>query len=417
MANEEWKKEDRATDGRDAPDYRYRWRYDEQCAYDQTQKKKKRRSGALLYALITATVFLLCFALLAGMLVWYERQDHGQGDSTPTQNQTGTENGNGNGSGNGNGGALTTGQVSELITPATVLIYAQGSTSYAYGTGFFLTKDGYIATNYHVVEGAKFCAVSLVSAPNDRIEAELVGYRKNEDLAVLKIKGTGYPVPKIGDSDALRVGDVAIAVGNPSGEDGSWSTTQGIVSALNRKLTVTVDKSAVELSMIQTDAALNPGNSGGPLCNDRAEVIGIVTRKMTDAEGISYAIPINGAIEILNAIVKNGHADDITPSFSKVRPVLGVTCTTVEKGDSFTYGGTPYLAEVDGVLITDVTRGSAAEGKLEVLDIIVSFDGKKVATVEELTDLLYTYSAGDQVTVRVRRNGENVDVKLKLGSN
>lgn len=404
MAKEEWKKDEHGSDGRESPDYRYRWRYDEQLCYDNAVKKKRKKSGALLYAFITATVFLLCFALLAGMLVWYERQDRGQNGG-----QTGAPIPDSN-------GAFTTAQVSEMLTPATVLIYAQGSSSYAYGTGFFLTRDGYIATNYHVVKGAKYCAVSLSSAPDERIEAELVGYRENEDLAVLKIKGTGYPVPAIGDSSTLRVGETAIAVGNPSGEEGSWSTTQGIVSALNRKVTVTVGKSMVELSMIQTDTALNPGNSGGPLCNDRAEVIGIVTRKMTDAEGISYAIPINGAMEILESIMKKGHADDITPSFSKVRPVLGISCKTVKKGDSFTVGGTPHIAEVDGILVTDVTRGGSAEGKLEVLDIIVSFGGKRVETLEELTELLYTYSAGDKVTVRVHRNGEKVDVSLKLGA-
>lgn len=399
MAKEEWKPEAASSEKND---YRYRWSYDEQCAYDAAVRQKKRKSGALIYALVTGTVFLICFALLVGMLIWYEGRDPA-GDG----NQTGNSSAN---------GAFTTGQVSEMITPTTVLVYASGSTSYAYGTGFFLTEDGYIATNYHVVQNADYYAVSLSSAPNERIEAELVGYRENEDLAVLKIKGRGYLVPAIGNSDALHVGDVAIAVGNPSGEDGAWSTTQGIVSALNRKVTVTVGGSAVELSMIQTDAALNPGNSGGPLCNDRAEVIGIITRKMSDAEGISYAIPINGAMEILEAIIEKGHADDVDPSFSKVRPVLGVTCTTVEKGDSYTYGGKPCIAEVDGVLITAVTSGGSADGRLKVLDIIVSLNGKQVATVEELTELLYTCSVGDEVTFKVYRDGEAVSVKVKLGA-
>ena len=405
MENEEWKKDKGARSDKDAPDYRYRWSYEEQRAFDQRTRQKQKRSGALLYALITATVFLLCFALLVGMLVWYERQNGINGGAQPNAPST-----------NADGSGLTAWEVSDAITPTTVLVYAQTSSSYSYGTGFFLTEDGYIATNYHVVRGAKYCAVSLASAPGERIEAEIVGYRENEDLAVLKISGRGYPVPAIGDSDALRVGEKAIAVGNPGGEEGAWSTTQGIISALNRQVNVTVGKSTVELFMIQTDTALNPGNSGGPLCNDRAEVIGIITRKLPDSEGISYAIPINGAMEILEAIIKNGHANDVTPSFSKVRPILGITCTTVKKGDSYTYDNTPCIAETDGVLVTAITNGGSADGKLEVLDIIVALDGKKVNSVEELTTLLYSYSAGDQITVRVHRNGEKIEVKVKLGS-
>mgnify|MGYP001084634289 CR=1 FL=1 len=408
MANEEWKRDGQSTptgegsERSETPEYRYRWRYDEQCAYDAQMKKKQRKSGALVYALVTVFVFMLCFALLAATLIWYQAQPSNQGNVPIGGGQT--------------GGALTTGQVSEIITPATVLVYAANETSYAYGTGFFLTTDGYLATNYHVVENADYYAVSLSDAPNERIEAELVGYRKNEDLAVLKIKGTGYVVPAIGNSDGLHVGDVAIAVGNPSGEDGAWSTTQGIVSALNRKVTVTVGTSAVELSMIQTDAALNPGNSGGPLCNDRAEVIGIVTRKKTDTEGISYALPINGAMEILRAIVEKGHADDVNPSFSKVRPVLGISCTTVEQGDEYTYRGQLCIAETDGILVTSITSGSGADGKLQVGDIICSMGGKRVRTVEELTEQLYTYSVGDEVSFKVQRNGESVTVKVELGA-
>jgi len=189
MENEKWNGgENPQTENRaqnQSPDYRYRWRYDEQVAYDTKSKKKKSRNGILLYAFVTAAVFLLCFAMLAGMLVWYYRSDSNMGSG---QNST--------------AGALTTAQVSELITPATVLVYASNEEGYAYGTGFFLTADGYIATNYHVVQDADSFAVSLYENPGQKIEAELVGYRRNEDLAVLKIKGRNYPVPKIDDLDA-----------------------------------------------------------------------------------------------------------------------------------------------------------------------------------------------------------------------
>ncbi len=383
-----------------APDYRYRWRYDEQVAYDTRSKKKKSRSGVILYVTITATVFLLCFAMLAGMLIWYYRPNQESGGQAQNPNM----------------GGLTTAQVSELITPTTVLVYAADASGYAYGTGFFLTDDGYIATNYHVVQNANHFAVSLYSNPTQQIEAELVGYRRNEDLAVLKIKGKNYPVPKIGDSDALQVGEPAIAVGNPSGEDGAWSTTQGVVSALNRPVSVTIGSSVVDLFMIQTDAALNPGNSGGPLCNDRGEIIGIVTRKLNDNEGISYALPINGCMKILDSIVKHGHAENIEVDFSRVRPVLGVSCVEVKKGDPYTYNEKTYHAEATGVVVINVTAGSYADGALKVHDIILEVNGTKVSTVGEITEKLYDCPIGSYLKMKVLRNGEEIAVSIHLAN-
>ena len=379
-------------------DYRYRWRYDEQVAYNTKRKKKTNRSGVLLYAFVTAAVFLLCFAMLAGMLIWYSPTTQESGDQAPTPSTD----------------ILTTAQVSEQITPTTVLVYASNASGYSYGTGFFLTSDGYIATNYHVVQNGSQFAVALYSDPSRQIEAELVGYRRNEDLAVLKIKGKGYPVPKIGDSDALQVGEPAIAVGNPSGEDGAWSTTQGVVSALRRQVSVTIGSSVVDLFMIQTDAALNPGNSGGPLCNNRGEIIGIVTRKLNDNEGISYALPINGCIKILNAIVKNGHAENVTVDFSRVRPLLGVSCVEVKKGDPYTYNDQVYYAATTGVVVINVNAGSYSDGYLKVHDIVVALNGTKVSTVAEITKLLYDCPIGSTIQMKVLRNGEEIVVSIPL---
>lgn len=371
--------------------YMYRWSYGEQIAYDNAQGQKQKKRGVAVYAIVMTAVFLACFALLCGVLIWYHDAD-------------------------ANHGGMTTTEVAEAVSPSTVLIYASSSTYYGYGTGFFIGSDGYIATNYHVVQARENIEVTLYSG--EVLEAELVGYSAPDDLAVLKIKGSGYPAARIGNSDALRVGDVAIAIGNPSGTDASWTTTQGIISALNREVTVTQAGTIEELTMIQTDAPVNPGNSGGPLCNDRGEVIGVVTRKMSDYEGIGLAIPINGAMEILNAIVKTGSADGVQSSISKVRPTIGIGVREVKKGETYQYDtkGAVFTAERDGVWVVTVDATGAAYGKLQVHDIIIAMDGKTVTTQADLTALLYEHSVGDEVTFTVWRSGEAVSVRVKLGT-
>lgn len=397
MEHNESKDTPRAADVTPPSEYVYRWNYEEQCAHDARIGKKKRRNGTVVYAIVMTAVFLVCFGLLAGVLVWYRADGvQASGSSAPS------------------GEALSTGDVAELIKPSTVLIYASDTGSYGYGTGFFIGSNGYIATNYHVVQGRTYYSVTLYSG--EKLEAEVIGYSEADDLAVLKIPGYGYPVPAIGNSDALRVGDKAIAIGNPSGADAPWSTTQGIVSALNREVTVTGTNTIEALTMIQTDAALNPGNSGGPLCNDRGEVIGIVARKMTDYEGVSFAIPINGAMEILTAIMKTGSADGVESTVSKVRPTVGITGGTIGAEDTYTYGGVEYTAGRDGVLVSTVDANGAAYGKLQIADIIIAMDGKPVTDMDGLIAMLYEYRVGDSVTFTVWRRNQEVEVSLTLGS-
>lgn len=337
--------------------------------------------------------FALCLALLAATVIWY---------------------GNGNMiSGNSQGAALTTTQVAELVNPSTVLIYASKSSTYGYGTGFFIRENGYIATNAHVVEGCSYISVTLYSG--EVLEAELIGSSTADDLAVLKVKGSEYPVVRIGDSDALRVGETAIAIGNPSGADAPWTTTQGIISALNREVTVEGSASIEELTMIQTDAPVNPGNSGGPLCNDRGEVIGVVTRKLTAYESIGLAIPINGAMEILNAIVETGSADGVHSSISKERPTIGITGGTIAKGDKYSLGGVMYSAEKDGVIVSSVDPYGAAANVLKVADIIIAFNGEAIKDMDTLIGMLYEHKIGDAVSITVWRDGNEVTVSVILG--
>ena len=263
--------------------YEYRWNYAAQKAFDEGEKKKTRKRGAWTYAIVMASAFLLCFAMLAGVLVWY--------GVTGRSKQAYS--------------SLSATEVTERIAPSTVLIYTkQKNGGYRSGTGFFIRSDGYIATNYHVVEKGTQFEVTLYNA--ERVNAELIGVSKENDLAILKIKGSRYPTAAIGNSDAVQVGDNVYVIGNPNGAYGAWSTTHGIISSVDRQTTI----NNKTFRMLQTDAAINPGNSGGPLCNDRGEVIGVVTQIMLDqdgnrSEGFGMAIPINKAMDILEDILKN----------------------------------------------------------------------------------------------------------------
>lgn len=366
--------------------YQYRWNYGDQCAYENAQTQKKRRHGAWVYAIVMTLVFAVCIGLLAGVIIFY-----------------GTDT-----------GGMTTAQVSEIVSPATVLIYSSSTTGAGYGTGFFIRPNGYIATNYHVVKGGEQITVTLYSG--EELEAKLVNFSEADDLAVLKVKDGTYPTVMIGDSDMISVGDVAIAIGNPSGTTASWTTTQGIISALDREVTVTQTGRIEELTMIQTDAPVNPGNSGGPLCNDRGEVIGIVTRKLTDYEGIGLAIPINGAMEILDAIVDKGSADGVQSSISKVRPTIGISVLDVEEGRNYeVWVDHTFTAQKTGILVVEVDQNGAAYGKLQAGDIITAMDGVTVRNQEDLKTELYKHSVGDRVEITVWRNGQSTTVAITLG--
>ena len=244
----------------------------------------------------------------------------------------------------------------------------------------------------------------------------MVGYSAADDIAVLKISGNNYPALSIGNSDTLCVGETVVAVGHPLGIEAPWSTTVGVVSALNRQVTVQSTYEYCELNMFQTDAALNPGNSGGPICNLRGEVVGIATRKLRSSEGLGLAFPINGCMEIVEAIIKDGHSKNVVSSISKTRPNVGISCVDITRGETYTMNNQTHTAEADGVLITAVDSSYAAYKTLKTGDILIAIDGVSVTTMAELKALLYQYSAGDTATVTVIRNGEQKSLSLMLGA-
>ena len=265
------------------------------------------------------------------------------------------------------------------------------------GSGVIFSEDGYIITNNHVIENAT--SITVTTQTGDEYKATLVGTDSQTDLAVIKIEANNLTPATIGDSDSLQVGDAAIAIGNPLGELGG-TVTKGIISALDREITVEDET----MTLLQTDAAINPGNSGGGLFDANGNLIGIVNAKesSTGIEGLGFAIPINGAIDIIDELIENGSVTS--------RPALNVSLYDYASGQSF--GGSSME---DGVYIVQVVpQGAADKAGLKQGDRIISFDGKEVSTSAEVKAILREHKIGDKVNMTVSRDGKTVDVTITL---
>ena len=308
-----------------------------------------------------------------------------------------------------NSGALPAAQVYEQAcgqvvgitsTVTTTNFFGMTSSGAVSGSGFVLSEDGYIITNYHVIEYADKGgqAIKVILHDGTEYEASIVGKEEINDLAVLKIEATGLSPVSAGDSDAIRVGDEVYAVGNPLGEL-EFSMSTGHVSALNR---VVSTEEAEAINMFQIDAAVNPGNSGGPVYNDRGEVIGVVTAKYSDSgvEGLGFAIPINDAIRIAEDLVTNGY-------------VTGKAYLGVWMDERYNSMAAQYFNMPLGAYISKVEPGSAAaKAGLESGDIITAIDDVTVETYAELRTAIREYSAGDSATLTVYRAGESKSVTV-----
>ena len=305
-------------------------------------------------------------------------------------------------------GEMTTSQVAALMGDAVVAIDVQSESSSNYfnqtytttgsGSGVIIDSDGYIVTNNHVIEGASKITVYLKDGTE--YEATLLGTDSQTDIALLKIDATGLTAATLGDSDSLQVGETSIAIGNPLGKL-SGTVTQGIISALDRE----IDLGDGTMNLLQTDAAVNPGNSGGALFNNSGELIGIVVAKTTatGVEGLGFAIPINDVKPILEQLRTYGYVTG--------RPALGLT--VVEINDPMT--AMSYRLSRLGVYISAVTDGSnAAKAGLQSGDCIVSIDGTEVTTVTEISDIISAKNVGDEVEISVLRDEQTISVKLAL---
>ena len=269
------------------------------------------------------------------------------------------------------------------------------------GTGVILTTDGYLVTNAHVVEKAVTITVQLT---DDRIfEASLIGRDEVSDLAVLRIEATDLVCAEFGDSDILRVGDSVVAIGDPLGVDLRGTYTNGIISAINRDVAV----DGRTMTLIQTNAALNSGNSGGPLINCYGQVIGINTMKIgafadkAGVEGIGFAIPSTTVKEIVDQIIAQGYVSG--------RPILGIA------GESLSALHQHFYHLPAGLYITSVKYGSPAYlCGIQEGDILLSIDDNRITDSDSLKAALYSYNAGDTVTVTIYRNGTTASTTVTL---
>lgn len=333
----------------------------------------------------------------------------------------------------GASGLLAPEEAADLIKKSTVTVSVRTATGTGHGSGFVYTADGYICTNYHVVEDA--VAVQVVLPDGNALDATVVGVDEMADIAVLKINKTGLTPVKLGSSAAALVGESVVAIGTPAKLDYAGTATFGKISATNRIVALTDDSGVVtkKMTVLQTDASVNPGNSGGPLANMYGEVIGIVVMKVsyfggTTFDGIGFALPIDGAKVVIDAIIKDGKFEGENP-IATGRSLLGVTgrgivggywysdlgADNVLQSETETEGYTyiPY----DGVYVVNVS-GVNAVGKLQEGDIITKINGLNMYTVYNIIDHVNRYSANEVVTVTVMRpDGEgyrelNVDIVL-----
>ena len=287
-----------------------------------------------------------------------------------------------------------------ITTSITTNFWGYRTQSAASGSGFIITDDGYILTNYHVIEDSDTVTVTLYDGTS--YDARIVGYDENNDIAVLKVEAEDLVPVVLGNSDDIRVGDTVIAIGNPLGEL-TFSLTSGSVSALDRAITM---ESGITMDLLQTDCAINSGNSGGALFNLHGEVIGITNAKYsgsgsgTSIDNIGFAIPINQVRGIVSSIIENGYI---------VKPYIGVSVMDVStEAQNF---GLPA-----GAAVAEVTEGAPAdEAGLRANDIITAVNGTEISGSGDLVDVVSEAAVGDELKLSVYRQGENIELTVTVG--
>lgn len=393
----------------------------QQPAYENSipqKEKKPRKAGKRFICAVLVVVLLLSSCCITGICVNAYWQQKMQVFNEAVDNRFGVlqaqledlqKNGSASGSANVQDGGKTLSQIYAQNVQAVVAIsnqylttniYGQVSETASSGSGFIISENGYVVSNYHVVEGAN--TLRVITSDSREYDARLVGYDAINDLAVLKIDATGLPYVKLGRSDALTVGDQVLAIGNPLGELTS-TLTVGYISAKDR----IVNTDGTSLNMLQTDAAINSGNSGGPLFNMSGEVVGITTAKYSGTsasgatiEGIGFAIPMDDVVDMIEDLVEHGYVRGA---------YLGVMVRDMDANVAQTYG-MPL-----GVYVEEVTQGSCAEkAGVKAKDIIVNLGGYDITSMSVLSRALRKLEPGQTTTITVYRGGGQVHLNITL---
>lgn len=367
------------------------------------QGTRPRRTHTPRWAL-SVTVTLLCLALAAivalGGLVWRlaagvpaSQPDAGGEKPVTMQLDDLPETAD---------GGLTTAEIAQRVAPSVVSVHIYEQDSLApssMGSGVVLTQDGYIITNAHVVEGAS--GINVLFADGTEMDARIIGVDEKTDLAVIKVAGEGLVPAEFGDSGALAVGERAVAIGNAAGQfDGT--VTQGVISGLDREVTVTVGGRDVTMSLIQTDAAINPGNSGGALVNRSGQVVGINSARMNSAffEGICFAIPTRTAQPVVENLIAYGYVRD--------RGVLGVTVIALTG-----VNGPPNGLPAQGLYISEIAANSdLVRSDVTVGDIILEADGQVMETAADLSAVVQSHKLGETVHLKVQKYGSGSVIEV-----
>ena len=400
----------------------YQYQYQPQTQPPEKREKKPRRSGKSPWKTVIAAVLVVAL-VASGCLItasgvnrkWEQKtsqitQQLGRQIDDLQKQIDSVPSGTSGALPAADGSAMTPAQLYQSNVDSVVAIsctmqttaYGQSVEGTSSGSGFILTQDGYILTNYHVVEGSN--SIKVTTYDGTSYDAQLIGYDESNDIAVLKIDATDLTPVVLGDSDTLNVGDTVVAIGNPLGEL-TFSLTTGVVSALDRPVTFST---GTTMNLIQTDCAINSGNSGGALFNLYGEVIGITNAKYSSSsssstasiDNIGFAIPINHVLPIVKSIIEKGYIS---------KPYVGVSVSDVNQQ-------TQLYGIPAGAAVQAVSDGSpAAEAGLQAGDVITRVNGTEITGSSDLVSLVSASSIGDTLTMTVYRQGSTMELTVTVG--
>ena len=427
----------------------YEWNCDDSEASTDKEKKAKQKhtsgTGFKAFLTVVLTVFTLSIVTMSAMVVHYIAKNSVDDGNVANEKSSYSETQNKNYVAvNPNyvvrdfaefeGKTLSVPEIAAKCTPSSVGIISEVEVSYssypfyftpstrlaeASGSGFIYSEDGYVVTNHHVIENAK--KITVILYDGSEYEAKLIGSDSLADIALLKIEvpeNVSLLAMELGNSDELVVGEPVVAIGCPAGIEFIGTVTDGIISAINRNIELSDNSGSTSkiMTLIQTNATINHGNSGGPLINSRGQVIGINTLKLSqNYEGIGFSIPINGAVTIIDQLIKHGKVIERTEEdFVSTKGIIGINGTEITAQEA-EYYGIP-----EGVLIVQIDRNSsAAKEGLRRGDIITHYNGKKVNTINDINTAKGNARAGERATITVYRvdddnNGKSFDISFTL---